>query len=123
MKRLDEGAFAAWHAWHRPDVVVFIHTYDVAKEFAAFLRREKFGVPGRLGVAAVTHLLEGTGLSGMQQDQRIMGARAVELLVARVTHRDLGIPANPRTELVESRWFDGGSLRSVEAPHEPSCTV
>jgi DNA-binding LacI/PurR family transcriptional regulator len=115
MDGLDGGAFAAWHARHRPDVVIFIHTYDVVKEFAAFLRREKFGVPGKLGVAAVTHLLDGTGFSGMQQNQYLMGAWAVELLVARVMHRDFGIPANPRTELVESRWFDGTSVRRVGA--------
>jgi LacI family transcriptional regulator len=68
-------------------------------------------VPGDFGVAVMTHLLDGTGFSGMQQNQPLIGAWAVELLVSRVMHRDFGIPATPHIEMVESRWIDGGSLR------------
>lgn len=108
---LDEGRFRAWRERHRPDVVVFIHTADVVKEFASFLRREDVAVPGEFGVAVLTHLLAGTGFSGMQQNQALIGAWAVELLVSRVLHRDFGIPATPHIEMVESRWIEGGSLR------------
>ena len=38
-------------------------------------------------------------------------SRVVELLAARITNRDLGIPANPRIEMVESRWIENRSLR------------
>jgi LacI family transcriptional regulator len=51
----------------------------------------------------------------MQQNQQLMGEWAVELLVARIMHRDFGIPAIPRLEMVESRWLDGTSLRAHEA--------
>jgi LacI family transcriptional regulator len=64
-------------------------------------------------VAVLTHLLDGTGFSGMQQNQLLIGAWAVELLVSRVLHRDFGIPATPHIEMVESRWIDGGSLRGI----------
>jgi glucosamine-6-phosphate deaminase len=42
---------------------------------------------------------------------RRLGAWAVELLVARIVNRDLGIPANPRIEMVQSEWIEGASLR------------
>ena len=42
-----------------------------------------------------------------------MGAWAVELLAARIANRDLGIPTNPRIEMVESEWIDGGSLPTL----------
>ena len=113
---LDEGRFRAWRKRQQPDVIVFIHTSDVVQEFASFLRREDVDVPGELGVAALTHLLDGTGFSGMQQNQPLLGAWAVELLVSRVMHRDFGIPATPHIELVESRWIDGASLRRGESP-------
>lgn len=111
---LEESALVAWRARHRPDAIVCVHLSDLVRRFGAFVRR-RFEVPGRLGVAALTHRLDGTGLSGMQQDQEQMGVRAVELLVARILHGDFGIPAHPRTELVESRWVDGGSLRPSPA--------
>ncbi len=113
---LDEDRFRAWRKRHQPDVVVFIHTSDVVKEFASFLRRENVDVPGDFGVAAMTHLLDGTGFSGMQQNQPLIGAWAVELLVSRIMHRDFGIPATPHIEMVESRWIDGASLRSAKNP-------
>ena len=68
-------------------------------------------MPGKIGVAAVSHFPGGTGFSGMQQNQLLIGAWAVELLLARTVHRDFGSPANPRIEMVESQWVDGGSLR------------
>jgi LacI family transcriptional regulator len=68
-------------------------------------------VPGGFGVAVLTHLLAGTGFSGMQQNQSLIGAWAVELLVSRIMHRDFGIPTTPHIEMVESRWIDGASLR------------
>jgi DNA-binding LacI/PurR family transcriptional regulator len=113
---LDESRFRAWRERHQPDVVVFIHTSVVVNEFASFLRRENADVPGEFGVAAMTHLLDGTGLSGMQQNQALIGAWAVELLVSRVMHRDFGIPTTPHIEMVESRWIDGASLRRGEKP-------
>ena len=42
-----------------------------------------------------------------------MGAWAVELLADRIANRDLGVPANPRIEMVESEWIDGGSLPTL----------
>jgi len=122
---LDERAFLSWYSRYRPDVIVFIHTREAVVEFAGLLRRNQIRVPAQVGVAAVTHLLNDTGFSGMQQNQQLMGAWAVELLVSRVMHQDFGIPANPRTELVESCWKDGTSLRwnepdaaSREVPHQ-----
>jgi hypothetical protein len=42
-----------------------------------------------------------------------MGAWMVELLAARIANRDFGIPAVPRTELVESEWVKGESLKAL----------
>ena len=32
-------------------------------------------------------------------------------LAARIANRDFGMPLNPRTELVESEWITGDSLK------------
>ena len=108
---MEELPFVQWFQLHRPDVIIVVHVADAVPELSRLLKRNHISVPGQVGVAVLTHYLEGTGFSGLQQNQELMGAWAVELLVARMMHRDLGIPSNPRIEMVESRWVDGNSLR------------
>lgn len=110
LERVEEKPLLAWLARERPDVLVFVHLYDMVVELGAVLRRHRVRVPGDLGVVVLSQILVGSGFSGLQQNQPLMGAWAVELLAARITNRDFGIPANPRIELVESEWLDGGSL-------------
>lgn len=114
--RVEEKPLLGWLEEQRPDVMIFVHLYDVLPELRAVLRKNRLRVPGELGVAALSQILEGSGFSGLQQNQPLMGAWAVELLAARITNHDLGIPANPRIEMVESRWIENGSLakRRVE---------
>ncbi len=103
-----------WLGRHRPDVLIFVHLYHVLPELRAVLRRLDLRVPTDLGVAVLSQVLEDSGFSGLQQNQPLMGAWAVELLVARITHRDFGIPRNPRIEMVESEWVENRSLRHLK---------
>ena len=113
IERVEEAPLLAWLRQHRPDVLIFVHLSDMLTELRNVLKRNAVQVPRQLGVAVLSHLLEGTGFSGLQQNQPLMGAWAVELLEARITNRDLGIPANPRIEMVESQWIEGRSLRRL----------
>ena len=113
LNRVEEAPLLDWLQTHRPDVIVFVHLYDVLAELVQVLRQNGVRVPQDVGVAAVTQILEGSPFSGMEQNQTLMGAWAVELLVARIMNQDFGIPANPRIELVESRWVDGRSLQKI----------
>lgn len=112
--RVDPLPLLDWLRRQRPDVLIFVHLYDVLPELRAFLREHRIRVPSDLGVAVLSQDLAASGFSGLQQNQRLMGSWAVELLVARIAHRDLGIPANPRTELVESTWIEQRSLRRLD---------
>jgi DNA-binding LacI/PurR family transcriptional regulator len=115
MREVEEPALTGWLVKHRPDVIVFVHLPDMIARFRAVLGRLQIDIPKRLGVVVLSHQVEGTGLSGLQQNQQLMGAWAVELLAARIANRDFGIPVNPRTELVESEWIRGSSLTSRPA--------
>lgn len=110
MNEVEEPALAEWYARQRPDVIVFVHLPDMIPRFRAALKSLQIKVPKRLGVVVLSHRVEGTGFTGLQQNQMLMGAWAVELLAARIANRDFGIPANPRTEMVESEWINGKSL-------------
>lgn len=109
--RIEEAGLQEWLRRERPDVLIFVHLYDRLPELRAALRRLRVRVPGELGVAVLSQLLEGSGFSGLQQNQPLMGAWAVELLAARIAHHDLGIPANPRVEMVGGNWVENRSLR------------
>ncbi len=109
--QVEDQPLLDWLRHYRPDVLVFVHLYDKLEQLRAVLRQYRIRVPGMLGVAVLSHILEGTGFSGLQQNQSLMGAWAVELLAARISNHDLGIPANPRLEMVESEWIEGRTLR------------
>jgi LacI family transcriptional regulator len=110
LREMEEPALTSWLVEHRPDVVVFAHLPDMIARFRAVLRRLQINVPKKLGVVVLSHEVEGSGFAGLQQNQQLMGAWAVELLAARIANHDFGIPTNPRTEMVESEWIKGNSL-------------
>ena len=113
--RLDwrqQAPFSTWYHRHRPDVIVVVLLSDALPQLDRLLKRNGLSVPGDLGVAVITHSLEGTGFSGLQQNQELMGVWAVDLLVARIRNRDFGIPKHPHIEMVEGCWVEGQSLRA-----------
>lgn len=110
VEAVEEEPLLDWLRRQRPDVIVFVHLHERLEELRSVLRKNRISVPGKLGVAVLSHQVEGSGFAGLQQNQPLMGAWAVELLEARITNRDFGIPINPRFEMVESRWCEGRSL-------------
>ncbi len=115
VERSEPDPVLRWLEQHQPDAVVLVHVGEAIPEFVAMLAAQGVRVPEDVGLAAVTHKLRDTGLAGMEQDQELMGARAVELLTSRILEHDLGLPHHPRIELVESQWIDGPSLPRVTA--------
>jgi LacI family transcriptional regulator len=111
LDQVEEAPFMAWLRAHQPDVILFVHVYDAVNELKAVLDRNEVRVPEDLGVVVVSQFVEGTGFAGLEQNQELMGAWSVELLVSRINHQDFGISENPRIELVESRWIEGKSVR------------
>jgi DNA-binding LacI/PurR family transcriptional regulator len=115
LDRLEEAPFLEWLTQQRPDAVLLVHIYDVVSDCQQLLRKLGLRVPDDLGLAVLSQNLEGTGLSGLQENQRVIGAWAVELVVARIMNRDFGVPAAPRVEMVDSLWVEGRTLRAMEA--------
>jgi Transcriptional regulators len=108
---VDDEPLLHWIETNRPDVIVFVH--HQTEQFQGFLARHGIRVPEDIGVIAVTHFVAGTGFAGYQQNQSMMGRCAVEMVVAQLMRGEVGFPAEPHIEMVESRWVDGPSLRSV----------
>ncbi|MFA5263647.1 MAG: LacI family DNA-binding transcriptional regulator [Opitutaceae bacterium] len=111
LAQLEETPLMNWLEQQRPDVIVLVNVTDALAEFRQIIRRQRIRIPEDLGVVVISQDLKGTGFSGMQENQWQIGAWTVELVVSRIMNLDLGIPATPRLELVESVWVDGNSLR------------
>ena len=103
-----------WFRCNRPDVIICVHLYDEVRKLPEILESEGVSVPSDVGVAAVSQLLEGTRLSGMVQNQELIGAWAVELLASRIMNQDFGVPTYPKIQMVDSKWIEGETLRSVQ---------
>jgi LacI family transcriptional regulator len=109
----DMARLRPWLKLHRPDAFLLNQDYQAVPEFWRYLAAHDIRVPQDLGVLAISQVLEGTPLSGFEENQALMGICAVELLVSRIMNRDLGLPAAPRLEMVECRWVVGSSLRPL----------
>lgn len=107
---VDPAALTAWRHDHAPDVILYVHLPETITPLRRYL--DSLPPNERPGIAVLSHLVEGTNFAGLQQNQRVMGAWAVELLAARIANRDFGIPSHPRIEMVEGEWVEGPSLRA-----------
>lgn len=95
------------HAWvtrHKPDVVVGI---DGALDG---LQKSGFLIPRDLAFAHLS--LPSTpfsklNLSGLNQNWRLAAAAAVDSVVAQIYRNERGIPAEPKTIMVEGFWVEG----------------
>lgn len=111
LKGAEETPLIQWTKQHQPDVLIFIHHHSLLPEFDRVLRRNGIRAPDDIGVAVISQILDQTTFSGMEANQHLIGAWAVELLVGRIANGDFGRPSHPRIEMVDCRWVDGNSLR------------
>ncbi|MBI4623739.1 MAG: LacI family DNA-binding transcriptional regulator [Verrucomicrobia bacterium] len=111
LNTVEKTLLVNWIGQHHPDVVIFVHHHTTLPKFSAVLCDAGIRPGVDIGVAVLTQSLDGTSFSGLQQNRRLIGLRTVDLLVASIMNRERGIPADPRIQIVESRWIDGNSLR------------
>jgi LacI family transcriptional regulator len=102
---LEGGAFAAWLARHRPDVIVCPQTGIVSR-----LAEAGYRVPQDI---ALVHLARDTAevpCAGIDQNSELVGAAAVELVVGQLHRNERGLPAFAKCVMIEGRWVDGPTL-------------
>lgn len=109
---LQEKRFMRWLEGCRPDVLICVHPQERVREICAALRRGGIAIPADIGVIAMSQLLDDPALSGMAENQHLIGSWSVELLVGRILNEDFGLPARPRVEMVDGVWHNGKTLRT-----------
>jgi len=111
--QIEAGSLLSWYHSHKPDVILAVHLSGEVYRIPNILNAAGLRIPDDVGLAAVTQLLRDGAISGKQQNQKLIGEWAVEMLESRMTYRDYGIPEYPRIEMVESSWVEGQTLKIV----------
>jgi LacI family transcriptional regulator len=102
----DRKGFFAWMEKHKPDAIVSTH-----KEVRTWIEERGLKIPGDVGLLHLDLTDELHGWSGMNQNNHLVGAAAIDLLVGQIHRNEVGTPSFPKCVMVESNWIDGETLR------------
>jgi LacI family transcriptional regulator len=106
---LTREAFCTWYERHRPDVVIAHHHAEVT----AWLRSLGRHVPRDVGFLALNATECNAPCAALDLQPALLGAAAVESVVAQLQRNEHGIPVTPKTITLPARWVDGPTLRPV----------
>ena len=97
--------FLAWFKSAKPDVVL-CHRADVI----GWMESCGAKVPETHGFCCLNISLNSIPCAGLDLQPDVIGARAVELIIAQIYRNEYGIPSIPTTTTIPSRWVDGPTL-------------
>jgi len=93
-----------WIKTNRPDVII---SYN---EILAPLKAAGIKIPDDVGVASLFLNENESYLSGVHQNDRLIGQRAVDMVIDMLHRGETGIPETPVRVLVEGKWYPGQTL-------------
>jgi LacI family transcriptional regulator len=99
-------SFLDWFRRHRPDAVIAVNP-DVLD----LLRAEKYRVPEDVGVGLLDWHDKDGDIAGANQNNRLVGSKAVDILLSQLHRNERGIPDHPFRMLIESSWREGSTVR------------
>lgn len=107
----DRDRYARWLEKWKPDAVV------CNTEQPLHLARELgYRVPGDLGFASLHKLRIEDPWAGVDRQSEEIGAAGVDLVVGQLQNNEFGLPACPKTVMINSIWQDGPTVRNMNAP-------
>lgn len=110
-EHLDAGRLLSWYREYRPDVVVAIWP-----EVHRWLLDAGLSVPRDVGFACLSVPDGDSVLSGLSENPRAIGAKAVDFLVDMIHRSARGVPAMQTCFLTEGHWCAGSTLRQPPGP-------
>jgi LacI family transcriptional regulator len=105
----QETAFHKWIQAYHPEVILSLH-----EEIPEWLRHLGLGVPEDVGFVHLDCPDTSGRYAGIHHNGREVGAAALDLLVDMIHRNERGIPRLPKWVLVESTWWNGGTLRPAK---------
>ncbi len=101
------GPFIRWMEQYTPDVIVCTHP-----EIREWIETSGRRIPRDIGLAHLDLTPELENWSGMNQNNDIVGAFAIDLVVGQLHRNETGIPDRPTCMMTEGQWIAGTTLRS-----------
>lgn len=103
--------FSKWYESEKPDVVVALHA--VVRSWLTKLNQR---IPqdvsyANLDLPPVDDSAVSVKDAGIYQHPEHIGAAAIDLVTAGIDRNERGIPAVPKSSLIESSWVNGASLK------------
>lgn len=97
--------FREWFLkWH-PDAIISL----VGRE-KKWLKSMNLDVPEDVGLACLAHPVSGH-FAGIDENGDVVGAMAVELVSAQISHNEFGPPLHPKIMMVAGQWVPGSTVR------------
>jgi len=104
----SEKSFIHWYRRTRPEVIL-CHDTDPLR----WLRQNSIRVPEDVSLIHLAWDPQLKGWAGVDRQNEMIGARALDLVVEQLNANERGIPEFPKMVLVGDRWVDG---RTVSGP-------
>jgi LacI family transcriptional regulator len=105
IKDWDKNSFWDWYMKFQPDAIICI-TDDIY----TWLREKKVNVPNEVGLVALSILSSRHELSGINEQQELVGAAAVQLVVDQLMLNERGTPIHPKAVLIDGIWVQGTTI-------------
>ena len=106
----DAAKFKNWFKRQRPDVL--IGRDDDLKSLESL----GYSIPRDLGFASLDMDVKGSRISGVNENNTLIGQKAVDILVGMIHRSEHGVPETPIRTLVEGVWVPGKTLRPQSVP-------
>jgi DNA-binding LacI/PurR family transcriptional regulator len=109
-----EGEKLKWFRTHRPEVIITSNGTGLD----GVLRTEGLRCPEDVGLVSLgTSERRVVGadriFSGADENTETIGVAAMDLLVTLMHRNERGVPATPRTVLIDSKWVAGTTVRRI----------
>jgi DNA-binding LacI/PurR family transcriptional regulator len=102
----NQVSFLQWFRRFRPEAII-----TVDDEIVRWLQTAGVRVPEEVGCATVYWKDDRAYLSGYYQNHEMIGAAAVETVVAQLQRNERGLPEIEKTVLIQALWKEGTTLR------------
>ncbi|HSI07064.1 MAG: LacI family DNA-binding transcriptional regulator [Rariglobus sp.] len=102
--------FRDWFSRARPEVIV---TQGLYPEIVKWLKPLRVRVPGDVGIVDLSTHPDKPEVSGIYQNDRLIGATAADLVIGMLQRNEQGLPSTLIYTQVDGVWQSGKSVRSA----------
>jgi LacI family transcriptional regulator len=106
---MERDRLRHWYERERPDAILSSYSTTFSS-----LREIGLRIPEDVGFAPLSWRSDYPEVSGVRAPSKGLGASVVDIVVAQIHRNEYGIPARPKTMLVEGEWVEGTTLRARE---------